>query len=71
MYYMLIPLGLKATASAADYWIYKKVLVSRITALVISNQEMDDVTKIIKSFKDSGIWQRDTIKIIDNELVCY
>ena len=54
---VLIPLGLTA-ASAADAGIHKKILGSdhnnNIT-LIISNDEMDDVLKIVKSLEDSGV----------------
>ena len=39
---VLIPLGLKAAASAADAGIHKKNLGSGITTLIIPNKEMED-----------------------------
>ena len=51
----LIPLGL---AAAADAGIHKKILGSghnNNTTLIISNDEMDDILKIIKSLEDSGV----------------
>ena len=44
---VLIPLGLTAAASAADAGIHKKILGSGTTTLIISNEEMNDITKII------------------------
>ena len=55
---VLIPLGLTAAASAAYAGIYKKILGSghnNNTTLIISNDEMDDILKIIKSLEDSGV----------------
>ena len=52
---VLIPLGLTATASAADAGIHKKILGSRTTTLTISNDEMEDIMKLVKSLKDSGL----------------
>ena len=52
---VLIPLGLTATASAADAGIHKKILGSRTTTLTISNDEMKDIMKLVKSLKDSGL----------------
>ena len=48
---VLIPLGLTAAASAADTGIHKKILGSghNNTTLIISNDEMDDILKIVKS----------------------
>ena len=53
---VLIPLGLAAAASVADAGIHKKILGSgNTTTLIISNNEMEDVIKIVKSLEDSGI----------------
>ena len=51
---ILIPLGLTATASAADARIHKKILGSGTATLIISNDEMEDIINIVKSLKDSG-----------------
>ena len=56
---VLIPLGLTAGMSAADAAIQKKIyrsgrpsdLASRITALIILNEKMEDIMKIIKSLE--------------------
>ena len=55
---VLIPLGLTAAASAADAGIHKKILGSdhnNNTTLIISNDEMDDILKIVKSLEDSEV----------------
>ena len=54
---VLIPLGLKVAASAEDVGIQKKILGSghNNTTLIISNDEMDDILKIVKSPEDSGV----------------
>ena len=54
---VLIPLRLTAAASAADVGIHKKILGSGYnnTTLIISNDEMDDILKIVKSLEDSGV----------------
>ena len=52
---VLIPLGLTAAASAADAGIHKKILGSGNTTLIISNNEMEDLIKIVKSLEDSGL----------------
>ena len=52
---VLIPLGLTAVASAADAGIHKNILGSGNTStLIISNNEMEDVIKIVKSLEDSS-----------------
>ena len=53
---VLIPLGLTAAASAADAGIHKKILGSgNNTTLITSNKDMDDLIKIVKSLRDSGL----------------
>ena len=55
---VLIPLGLTAaTASAADARIHKQILGSghNNTTLIISNDELDDILKIVKFLDDSGV----------------
>ena len=46
---IFIPLGLATAASAADAGIHKKTLVSGTSILIISNDEMEDIMKIVKS----------------------
>ena len=46
---VLIPLGLTAISSALDIEIHKKVFGSGTTTLVISNVEIEDIMKIVKS----------------------
>ena len=50
---VLIPLGLTAAASAADAGIHKKILGSGTTTLIISNDEMKDIIRIVKSLEYS------------------
>ena len=49
---VLIALGLTAAASAADSGIQKKILDSRTTTLIISNEEMNDIMKIVQALED-------------------
>ena len=52
---ILIPLGLTAAASATGEIIHKKIFGSGVTTLTILNEEMDDIMKIVKSLKESGL----------------
>ena len=64
----LIPLGLTAAASAADEGIHKKILGSgHNTTLIISNDEMNHILKIVKSLKDSGLLLEGVSETIKNE----
>ena len=68
---VLIPLGLTAAVLAADAGIHKKILGSgsdhNNTILIISNDEMDDILKIVKSLEDSGVLLKGVSETIQNE----
>ena len=66
---VLIPLGLTA-ASAADAGIHKKILGSgnkNNTTLIISNDEMDDILKMVKSLENSGVLLKGVSETIQHE----
>ena len=73
---VLIPLGLTATASAADAGIHKKILGSgnrhsssaSHTTLIITNDEINDIIKIIKSLEESGLLLKWVTKTVQNEV---
>ena len=46
---ILIPLGLTAAASVTDATIQKKIYGSGATSLIISNEEIEDILKIVQS----------------------
>ena len=55
---VLIPLGLTAAATAADAGIHQKILGSEhnnTTTLIISNNKMKDIIRMVKSLEDSGL----------------
>ena len=67
---VLIPLGLTAAASAAEAGIHRKILGSghnNNTTLIISNDEMDEILKIVKSLEDSGVLLKGVSGTIQNE----
>ena len=63
----LAPLGLSATMSAIDGSIKKKMLCSGTTTLIISNDEMDDTLKIVKSLENSGVLLKGVSETIQHE----
>ena len=70
----LRPLGLTAAVSATDAAIHKKMFGSGKTTLIISNEEMNDIMKKIKSLEESGLLKKDvteTIKLKRGFSVCY
>ena len=64
---VLIPLGLTAAASAADAGIHKKILGSGNTTLIISNEEMNDIIKIVQALEDSNILLKGVTETVKNE----
>ena len=65
---VLIPLGLTAAALAADAGIHKKILGSGNTTLIISNKDMEDLIKIVKSLEDSGLLLNGVTESVKNEI---
>ena len=80
---VLIPLGLTAAASAADAGIHKKILgsgnsssshnhllpsASHNTVLIISNDEIEDIIKIVKYLEDSGLLLKGVTETVQNEV---
>ena len=68
-----IPLGITAAASAADPGIHKKILASEhnhtsSTTLIISNDEIEDIIKIVKSLEDSGLLLKGVTETVQNEV---
>ena len=66
---VLISLGLTAAASAADAEIHKKILGSgNTTTLIISNKDMEDLIKIVKSLEDLGLLLEGVTESVQNEV---
>ena len=66
---VLIPLGLTAAGSAADAGIHKKILGSgNTTTLITSNDEKNDVIKIVKPLEDSGLLLKGITETVQNEV---
>ena len=56
------------TLSAADTGIHKKILGSGNTTLIISNNEIEDIIKIVKSLEDSGLLLKGVTETVQNEV---
>ena len=65
---ILIRLGLTAAASAADAGIQKQILGSGNTTLIISNKDIEDLIKIVKSLEDSGLLLKGVTETVQNEV---
>ena len=64
---VLAPLGITAAASAIDAGIQKKIHGSGTTTLIISNEEMNDIMKIVQALEDSDILLKGVTKAVKNE----
>ena len=64
---ILAPLGLTAAASEIDGEIQKKIHDSGVTTLIISNEKMNDIMKIVQTLEDSNILFKAVTKTIKNE----
>ena len=60
-------LGLTAASSAIDAGVQKKILGNGKTTLIISNQEMNDIMKIVQSLENSGVLLKGVTETIKNE----
>ena len=63
----LLPCELLAAMSAADAAIQKKIYESLTTALIISNEEMEDIMKIGKLLEELGLLLKGISEIIKYE----
>ena len=64
---VLAQLGLSAAMSAIDGSIKKKMLGSGTTTLIISNNEIDDILKIVKYHEDSNVLLKGVSETIQHE----
>ena len=64
---VLAPLGITAAASVIDAGIQKKIHGSGTTTLIIANEEMNDIMKIVNALEDSNILLKGVTKTIRNE----
>ena len=64
---VLAPLGISAAMSAIDESIKKKMLGSGVTTLIISNDEMNYILKIVKSLENSGLLLKGVSETIQHE----
>ena len=64
---VLAPLGMTAATSAIDAGFQKKIHGSGTTTLIISNEEMNDMMKIVQALEDSNILLKAVTKTIKHE----
>ena len=64
----MLSFGLSAAMAATDVVVQNKINGSGITALIISNEEMEDIMKIVKSLEESGLLIKGINKAIKNEV---
>ena len=64
---IFIPLGSTAIASATDAAIHKNMFGSGMTTLIISNEEINDIMKMVKYLEESGLSIKRVGETIKNE----
>ena len=64
---VLIPLALTAAISATDAAIQKNIFGPGMTTLIISNEEMNYIMKIIKFLQDASLLTKGVNEAIENE----
>ena len=64
---ILVPLGITAAASAIDVGTQKKIHGPGTTNLIISNEKVNDIMKIVQALEDSNILLKWVTKTIKNE----
>ena len=64
---ILIPSGSTAAAAATDAAIHKKMFGLGTTILIISNEEINDIMRTVKSLEESGLLMKGVSETIKNE----
>ena len=62
------PLGLSAAMSATDAAIQKKMYGSGTKTVKFSNEELNDMTKIVKALEDSDVLMKGVTKTLKNDV---
>ena len=64
---ILAPLGITVAAFAIDAGIQKEIHISGTATLIISNEELNGIMKIVQALEDSNILLKGVTKKIKNE----
>ena len=64
----MVPLKLTAVASATNVAIEKKIFGSGTTTLAFSNEDLNDIMKIVKSIEESGLLIKAVNETVENEV---
>ena len=64
---VFVSLGLSVAMSAADAVVQENIFGLGTTVLIISNEEMKDIMKIVKSLEESGLLIKGINETIKNE----
>ena len=64
---ILVSLGLTTVTLATDAAIQNKIFESGMTALIISNEEMEDIMKMVKPLEESSLLIKSVSETIKNE----
>ena len=64
---ILIPLGLTTSTSTTDGAIHQKIFGFGMTALIVSNEKVNDIMEIVKSLEEFGLLIKGVSQTIRNE----
>ena len=64
---VLAPLGITAAASVIDAGIQKKIHSLGTTTLIVSNEELNDIMKIVQALENYNILLKGVTETIKNE----
>ena len=64
----LLPLKLTTAASETEAVTQKKIFVFGMKTLIISNEELDDIRKIVKSLEEADLLINGVSEPVENEL---
>ena len=62
-----VSLGLSAATAATDAAVHKNIFASGVTTLIISNEEINGIMKIVKLLEESGLLIKGVTEAIKNK----
>ena len=62
-----VSLGLSAATPATDAAVHKNIFASGVTTLIISNEKINDIMKIVKLLEESGLLIKGVTEAIKNK----
>ena len=64
----MVPLGFTAAASVTDAAIQQTIFGSGRSTLILSNENLNDIMKIVKSLEDTRLLKKSVSETVENEV---